>query len=271
MTGTIVYETLRRNWRKTLYWGLGFLLYAIYPYFIVQDQEALSAYADVAARMESIMSAFGVEDAGYLATPEGFIGYAYFSFMLLIFAVFAVLAGLDITANDEDTGIMDMFMGLPVPRWRLVVEKLTAYSMMIVAISLAGFAGLMIGKPIASSSVAAEIANTRLLEGAVNLIPGTLLMLSFTALVSVIVRRKSMAAGITGAFVIVSYLADTIGRAAGGDIAETVRQFSFFAYYEGTTILSTGLVASSVLGLLAVAALFAGGTVWFFQRRDIAA
>jgi len=269
MTGTIFYETLRRSWRQVIYWGLGLGLYAIYPFLLMPDQAGLEEYVDLLEGMNAgMLKAFGISDAALISTPEGFVGYSYFGFLLLILGVFAVIAGLNVSANEEDAGILDMFMSLPVPRWQIIVEKLLAYSVMVVAISMIGFVGLLIGDALSPQPV--DIATSRYLEGSFNLIPGTLLIMTFTAFVATVVKRKSVATAIAGVFVVLSYLVDAVGRAAGGEVADAVRELSVFAHYDGTTILQSGLVVSSVVALLLIALALAGGTVAFFERRDIA-
>ncbi|MFW5708998.1 MAG: ABC transporter permease subunit [Chloroflexota bacterium] len=269
MGGVIFLETLRRSWRQIFYWGIGLFIWALYPFLMLPDMEALDSYAELVEDLPpALVSAIGMSSAAQFATPEGFIGYAYFGFLLLILSVFGVIAGLNVTANEEEGGEMDILLSTPVPRWRVIIEKLAAYSVMVVGITVIGHAGLMVGKAIAP--VDFNITDGRLLEGSLNLIPGTLLVIAVTAFLGTLLRRRSTAMAAAGVFVVASYLLDLIGRAANTDVADVIRQVSLFAHYDGTNILSTGLVFGSVALLVGVAALLSGLAVRLFQQRDIA-
>jgi len=269
MYGSVFFETLRRHWKQILYWGGGLGLYALLGFALMPSTpEGLAEYENLTEALDpSLLRAFGI-DPGMLASPEGFIGYSFFGYTLLIMSVFAVLAGLNITANDEDAGIMDVFLSLPIPRWQIVAEKLMAYIVIVFGIMALVFAGLLIGDQIAMQDV--NISTGAYLEGVFNVIPGTLLVIAFTAFVATVVKRRGLALAIAGGFVVVSYVLDAMGRAAGGDVADFIREFSIFAHYDGTTILTQGVVIGSVVLLLVIALALGAGAVTFFQRRDVA-
>ena len=96
-----------------------------------------------------LLQAFGMTDAAQLATPAGFLDFGFFSYMMLVLAAYAVIAGLSVTANEEDRGIMDVLLSLPIPRWRLVVERFLAYALILVLILVLTFLAAVVwrGKP----------------------------------------------------------------------------------------------------------------------------
>ena len=192
----------------------------------------------------NLLRAFGIDGAASLSTPEGFVGYAYFGYALLILAIFAVIAGLNITSSEEDSGIMDMVLALPIARWKIVVEKILAYSVMIVGITAFGFIGLLAGNQMASADL--RVDTMALVEGSFNIVPGTLLILTLTAFVGTLVRRRIVATSIAGGFVAFSFLLDAVGKAANSDVADSIRQISVFAHYDGSNILLNGLAWGSI-------------------------
>ena len=273
MIGVVFMETLRRKWRQMIYWGLGVSLWGVTPFFMlpsnpVKLDEMMQQYTGIAENWGSLMQAVGLSDAAMLGTPKGFVGYYLFSFMLLILAIYAVLAGLNVTANEEEDGAMDVLLSLPIPRWRLVVEKVLAYSVMIVGILILGSVGMLIG--VAFSTIDLEVSAARLLAGMFNILPGTLLILTFTALMGALLRRRSTAIAASSLFVVAGYLFDAIGRASGKELMDHLRQITVFAHYNGTSILLTGLNWNDVIGLLVVSVLLLVGAILFFERRDIA-
>ncbi|MEQ8672964.1 MAG: ABC transporter permease subunit [Aggregatilineales bacterium] len=269
MTGMIFLETLRRHWKQILWWGGGLGIYAIYPFVVIPDQSGLEGYADLLDSFDpAMMRAVGITDATSFTTPEGFIGYAFFGFALLVMSVYAVMAGLNITANEEDRGIMDMFLSLPIPRWQVIIEKVLAYSVIIIAICGFAFGGLLIGRQLGSETF--DLAVDKLLIGTINIIPGTIFVLGFTTFVGVLVRRRTTAMAISGVFVVGSYLLDTIGRAANSETSDAVRQLSIFAHYNGTTVLTDGIALGGALAILSLAVILCGASTQLFERRDIA-
>lgn len=258
-------ETLRRGWRGMLYWGLGVALFAWTITIIIPNMETLKQFENLINTMPAVIKMLGMEEAAQVATPEGFISAAYFGRVLLILAIYAVLAGLNVTANEEDAGIMDVLLSLPLPRWRLIVEKFAAYSLMSVVIVALGFIGLVIG----TGSSALRVEPVKLLVGSLNILPALLFMMALTLLAGALLRRKVQAAGVAAGIIIVSYLLDFIASAASGSVLANLRVVSFFTYYDNAHILQTGLQAANVALLLGLTALCVVGAVWAFQRRDI--
>ncbi len=265
MSGVVFRETLRRGWRGMLYWGIGFGLYGLGILLIVQDANVLKTYGQIAKEFPPIVMQLFGGDAANLATPEGFLAYGFFGYLLLIFAVYAILGGLNITANDEDAGIMDLVISLPLPRWRLMVEKLAAYALMIVGIVVMSYIGLVIGGQFS----AIKVDSGRVLQATINIIPATLLILSFTALTGAVFRSKSTATGVAAVFVVGSYILNFLGMAASGTFFDQLRGLSFFTYYDHQGVIVNGLSVGNVLLLVVVSAICAGGAIWFFQRRDV--
>ncbi len=269
MTGIIFFETLRRSWKQILYWGVGIGLYGIFPFLMIPDQDGLDSYAEIVDTLDpALLRAFGIGGDLSFATPEGFIGYSFFSYMLLIFAIFAVIAGLNVSVNEEEGGMMDMLLSLPIPRWTVIMEKLLAYAVMLLGILLVGLGGLFIGNQIASEAL--QVSNASLVEGMLNIFPGALFILSLTTFMGAIIGRRTIVMAVAGVFVVGSYLIDMIGRAADTQVTDALRQLSIFAHYDGANVLANGIAVGGALGILALAVILSGIATQRFQQRDIA-
>ncbi|MEO8611688.1 MAG: ABC transporter permease subunit [Chloroflexota bacterium] len=272
MSGTIFMETLRRNWRAAVYWGLGIASYAVLIILLIPNVDMLKSYADLVSKMPAgMLKMIGASDASAIATPEGFLGFGFFTYTVMMLAVYAVVGGLGITANEEDQGILDLVISLPVPRWRIIVERLAAYTVFVVVILVMCFVGLWLGVQITASNPDApfKIDMVKLLEGSLNLFPGTMLMLVFTAFVAAVVRHKGLATGITALVIIASYLLNFLGGSAKDTVAGQLNRLSLFSYIDSANVIQNGLVWGNILLLLMVTALLWIGSVWFFQRRDV--
>ncbi|HVO42273.1 MAG TPA: ABC transporter permease subunit, partial [Aggregatilineales bacterium] len=258
---------LRCNWRQILWWGLGVGSLGLVVALIVPNADVLKDFSRVVQSMPpSMLDMFGGEDAASVATPAGFLNLIFFSYALLILGGYAVLAGLNITANEEESKILDVLLSLPVPRWRLVIEKFLAYAVIIVGIVLLTFVGLWVGL---KATPALSVDEGRLLESTLNLLPGTLLMLAMTVLLTALVRRKNAAAAIATVVIVGSYFIDSIGRQATASVANALRFLSFYTYYDSAAVIRSGLNWGNVLVLVVVALVLMAGGTWLFQRRNI--
>jgi ABC-2 type transport system permease protein len=269
MSGTIFMEAIRRNWRSILFWGGGIAFLGWLQIIILPDVDSLQQMADL---METLPPIFlemfgGSTDPAFLSTPEGYLNLRYFSFVPLLLSAYAIASGLSVTANEEDQGILDMVLSLPVPRWRIIVERFLAYSLMIAGILLVSVVGLWLGTvmtPVFAISV------TTLLAGTFNMLPIILAMMAFTVLAGTVLRRRGQAAAVATAFVVGTYFLDTLGKSASENIINQLSKLSIFSYYDSTSILQSGEPMWGNLALLLVVALVLwAGAVWFFQRRDV--
>lgn len=267
MSGIVFRNTLWRSWRAGLYWAIGIALLGAYALIVIPNVDMLQQYADLIANMPPVMlQLFGASDAAAIASPEGFLGFAFFSYTLILLTAYGVACGLNVSANEEDRGILDVVLSLPIPRWRLVVERLLAYTVVIVLILALTFLTMW---GILLTNDTFSIDTLRLFEGIANLLPSTLLVLAFTALAGALLRSRGMAMAVAAGFVVISYFINFIGSAASGTAAANLKVLSFFNWYDGGNIMTTGLQWGSVLLLSAVALILAAGSLWFFERRDI--
>jgi ABC-2 type transport system permease protein len=266
MNGAILTETLKRNWRQMLYWGIGLGMLGMYTVLVIPNVDTLKQYSQLIESMPPVlMQAFGANDLSVFASAEGFIAFGFLTYGLLLLLVYGVLAGLNITANEEDDGILDMMLALPVGRTQIMVEKFGAYTLLTIGIVTISFMGLALGAVFGSL----EFDFIKLLPGALSITLGILLVMALTAFVAVVVRRKSTAIGISVTFIIVSYFINFIGNAASQSAAGAVRALSFFRYADAQNVVAEGLNIGGVLVLAVVTLALFAGSIWAFDRRDV--
>lgn len=266
MSLVLLRATLRRNWRPTLYWSLGLALLGLYVIAVIPDQQALDNYVNLVASMpKPLLDAMGAGDTLLLRTPEGFIQYGFATWAQLMLAVYGLLAGLNLCANEEEAGILDVLLSLPLSRRRLLLERFIAFALLTLLIALLSALGLVLG----SGATEFALAPAALFATALNLVPGTLLVMAFTALLAAALRRHMVATGIAVFFVIGSYFLDFIAGAISEGPLNQLGQLSFYRWS------SAGIAPGSFLPLENLA-LLAGVTLlllllalWFFERRDI--
>ena len=267
MIGSVFLETFKQTWKQMVYWGMGLaamalLIVLMVPLFDMQQmKELLASFPPIVLAMIGVGSELDI-----FATNEGFVAIGFFGKSALIFAVYPVVMGMRITANEEDSGIMDVVLSLPVERARVVVEKFLAYSVSIIGVVVLIYLGLHLGAVLGGI----ELDVARLAEVTFYLIPLMVFVMAVTMFIAVIVRRRQVALGIITAFVIVSYMLQTIGTAAEGTVAESVGSVSFLTYYNAGDILSQGFIWPHIAGYLLLAGVLLVASLYRYERRDIA-
>ena len=269
MAGVVFVETLRRGWLTMLLWGLGIALLGAAQIAVINDVDVLEQMAELLESMPPfVLQLLGTDDVTYLATPAGFLAARYFSLIPLVFAAYAVASGMRVTANEEDQGISDIVLSTPLPRWRLLLEKVIAYALMLLIIVLMSFIGLWLTLQTVPGLPEA-INSARLFEVTIALLPGALVVLAFTVLAGAIARSRGTALAIAAVFVIASFFIDFIGSAASESIAATVARVSYFSYYNAPDIMRNGILWGNVLLLIAVTLALVIASLAVYQRRDI--
>ncbi len=267
MIGSVFLETYRQTWKQMLYWGLGLsalgmLVVVMVPLFDMQQMRDL---------LESfpafVLALVGVGDElEIFATNEGFVAIGFFGKSALIFAVYPVVMGMRITANDEDSGIMDVVLSLPVERARVIIEKFLAYAVSIIGVVLLIYLGLHLGALLGG----VELDVGRLAEVTFYLVPLMIFVMAVTMFIGVVIRRRQVALGLITAFVIMSYMLQTIGTAGEGTVAETIGIVSFLTYYNAGDILSQGFIWPHIAGYALLSVVLLLASMHQYERRDIA-
>ena len=266
MIGSVFLETLKTTWKQMVYWGVGLaamalLVVIMVPLFNMQDmRKLLESFPPV------ILAMIGVgQELEIFATNEGFVAIGFFGKSALIFAVYPVVMGMRVTANEEDSGTMDVLLSLPVERARVVIEKFLAYAVSCIGVVLLIYLGLHLGVFLGG----VELDVLRLLEVTFYLIPLMVFIMAATVLIGVLVRRRTVALGIVTAFVIASYMLQTIGLAAEGTVAESIGVVSFLTYYNAGDILSQGFIWPHIAGFVIGSAVLLAASLYRYERRDI--
>ena len=250
MTGIVIGNTLRTSWKQILYWGVGLGVLGLYIDFIAMSPDIISGYADLLKSIPpTVLQAFGFSGIELLTTPEGWIVSVFVSEAAIFLSVFAVLAGLNISANDEQSGVMDVILSLPISRSAYLLERWIGFALiglgvvvLCALITLAGIIGMNVDAP-----------HDVILKSILNLYPAALLVMTVTCLAATTLRRRSLAIGVSAAFVVASYVFNAIGASASGAIAEIMENVSYFSYIRGEPfVIGTYDPADSLIVVIAV-------------------
>ena len=266
MTGIVIGNTVRDAWKQILYWGLGLGLLSFYIVFIGSDSEIIKGYASLFESMPpAMLQAFGASSLELFTSTEGWIVTIFVSEALIFLSFFAVMAGLNITANEENSGIMDVALSLPMSRTVYLVERWIGYALLgfgiLLATAVITLAAMLMFSPAAQSD--------KVVLSILNLYPGMLLVMTVTCLLGNVLRRRAAAIGLSAVFVVASFVFNIIGAAASGTLADIMQQLSYFSHAQGEGIVSGTYDAGGTVAVLLVAALGFALSVKLFESRDI--
>ncbi len=270
MTGKVFVEQLKQSWMQILTWGVGLGFLTLFMSVVVEDPEVINQYSAVIAAMPpAILSAFGISDVALLTTPEGFLVFAGFTYGAIILSVFGVLAGLSITANDEDSGMMNIVLSLPTPRWQVIVERFLAMVIVLAGVVLLMYAGMFTG----NIAFNLEMDMVALFLGAINMMPMILAIMAITTLVGAVFSNKLIITAVAGSFVLISYVINIIADAVNkNDVpaAEWVEKISVYNYLGSENVVLDGQLNAGNVSILLVATILAVAiSVYAFDNRDI--
>jgi len=259
---TVVRYTMKRFRGQIIGWGiglflLGLLLVSFFDSFAGQ-QEALNEL--LAIYPEELMAFFG--DFTNFATPEGFLGIEFFSFMPLVLGIFPILAGSGLLVSDEESGRLDLILGHPVTRSAMLFGRLFAFVASSILICLIAWVGLVV--PMLWSTMEADIG--KLLLPFVSLLAEIMLFGAIAILFSLLLPSRRVAAMTAGLILVGSFFVTGFAEIIS-DLEEAAR-FSPLTYYQSADAMQ-GLKLNWLAGLFGVAILLILFSWWLFQRREI--
>lgn len=265
MIGSILRGSLIGNARAALYWGLALSFFGFYGVALTPDTSGLEQYADLLDSFGDLTALLGISE-GAIRTAEGFVGFVYLEYTLLYLSVFAVVAALSVSAGEEEQGILDWQLSLPVSRARFLWERSLAF---LIIFAGTGLAASIVAWLTTAFNDNVSLSLLSLLAGALNFLPTMMVVFAFTLLISVVLRRRAAAAVLAGAFVGASYFLNGIGNVTGGNLGDILLRVSYFHHYRGSEVLTEGLNAPRMLLTSALAFVLLVLAARAFQRRDI--
>jgi ABC-2 type transport system permease protein len=240
----------------TLWWTLGIAGWAAWVVFVVQLIEArLSSLLSGSPAMITLIKNLG---GGDVSVNAGFLS-AMFIFLPLFLMAFAVTQVSSWSADEQD-GRLELVLASPQPRLQVVLGRFAALATATVVIAVI---------TLLASIAAAAAAGLKLDPG--NLAAATLGMIPLGLLVAAIGYlasgwlRSAADTGLLSFLLAAWFFISFIGPEL--KVPDATLRLSAFYYY-GTPLLH-GLQLTSVLGVLAVAALALGLGALRFVRKDI--
>jgi ABC-2 type transport system permease protein len=265
MLRNVFLATLRERRRGLIGWSIGVAAFAAYgiafwPTIMAQAENLNRLVEDLP---EAIRALAGGETIDY-GTPEGYLGSQVFSLTIpVMFLIFAIGFGARTIAGEERAGTLDLLLSTPLPRWRIVAEKLGG---MIVATLLVGTA-LWAALTLGSLATGMGIGAGRLAAAVLMVV---LLALTFGTLalaVGCATGRRSVAVATATAVAFAAYMLEALAPAV--DMLDAIRGASPFFHYGGATTIREGIDPLNAAFLLFLSLVFGAIALVAFDRRDV--
>jgi ABC-2 type transport system permease protein len=241
----------------TFWWTLGIAGFASWMVYVVQLMEArLSALLSSSPAFTALIKNLGGGDAGVNA---GFLSAMFFFLPLLLMAFAVTQVGS--WAADEQDGRLELVLSTPQPRVGVLLGRFAALATATIAIAVI----TLLACAVAAAAAGIHLDAVNLAGATLGMIPLGLLIAAIGYLASGWLRSAAdtgLLSFLLAAWFFISFIGPEL------KLPDATLRLSAFYYY-GTPLLH-GLQLTSVLGVLAVAALALGLGALRFVRKDIA-
>jgi len=261
-------QMLRRatvDLRTTVAWfALGMAAYAL---LIVQFWPAMKENSELLAQYirsfpEALRQAFGITD---FTTFPSFLGAEYLNLMWpLVASVFVVMTGSAVVAQEIDRGTVELWLSVPERRWRLLVAKLVALLLGIIALAAVSVGAIAMG-----SAFVGEAPNLIGLAAAGFVLAAYGVAVGgYCALFSSFFSERGKAAGLGAAVTLASYLASIVSGLSKD--AEGLKYVALTTVFHPQHAIESGAPTWTEVGaLLGIGVVCAIAALVIFERRDI--
>ena len=247
-------QALRRQGAAMVWWVVALAIFSGYLVIVAKTSEKQLADAlGSSPLLKQLLSGTNI------GTNNGFLTLAIFFYMPLVVAIFAGIMA-NRWATDLDAGRLELVLGTPVPRWRVVLERYAAVLAAAVAAPLCIWLAILLVAQASSFSVDAG----RAAEASFGMLPLALITASLVYALAGVIPPGAVI-GVMSAFLGVSFLADVLKTLL--KLPDWVLNLSIFHQY-GTPLLD-GLNWGAFVGMLLVALAMLAVGAWQFSARDV--
>ena len=265
MLRSVWMKTLRDQRRALLAWSVALvLLVGMYAGFYPSFHDS-SSYTDLIDQMpKALRDLFTAGAGGDLSSGPGYIYMEMLSFMApTLMLVYAIGAGAQAIAGEEERHTLELLLATPVTRRRLVLDKwlaLTAGTGFLAAamgVAIVAF-GAVTDMGLSTVNVVASMLHLALLA----LVFGTLALL-----VGAATGRVALARGVPAAVAVVAYLVNGFGVSVSW--LAPARKFSPFFQYVGHDPIRDGFSAVAVAVAATTVFVLLAAAVRLLRSRDV--
>ena len=262
MLSNLFLKTLRDQMKAVLGWGLGLAALALLTILFYPSVQSLGDQFEQPLKQMPELAGF-LGDVESLTTIEGYVTSQILSYMPVVLAIYATLAGTSMITGEIEGGTMDLIMAHPISRWQVVLQKYAALVVSIIVICLLFGLGMVI----AGLAIGADVTMVTWLLAALNVVPITVFYASIAFVLSCFLRGRGIPIGVTIGLVIAGFILS--GLAPMVAELEPYREFTIYYLFTAGKPFSTGLVPLHLVILVIGSLLLFAASLFAFERRDI--
>jgi ABC-2 type transport system permease protein len=242
-------------------WGSGLFLYGLLMASFFSSMQAMEDFTEMLENYPQEMLAF-FPSISEIMTPQGYMDTYYFAYMTLIIGIFAVSAGGNLLAEDEEKGILDLLISYPVSRSDFFWGRLAGFCLATAAILIISWLGWLI--PAGNSGLGLDAI--QLLRPFLPLFVILILFGAAALFFSMLLPSARSAAGLAGALLVINFL--LVGLANINPDLQVIYEMTPLYFYQGGSAVE-GVDWTNLLGLAGIALVLSLLAWWSFQRREI--
>lgn len=258
----LIWVEVSKRRAAILGWGIGLAAYAALILAIAPELADQFSALDLGSL--AIYQAMGV--TGQIDSVVSLLSL-YLPFMGLMAGIYAMIAGVNALAGEEEKGTLENVLAMPLPRWKVVVAKAVAISLALALVLLLTFAGFALVYLAVESQLDSDVTLVDLLVASAEAWPICFAFAMSGMLLGAYLPRRSIALLVGFVLLAAAYFINNLAGIT--EALEPVQTFSVFNYYSGGSVLTDGVVVEDVLLLVAVGFVALLLTLIAFQRRDV--
>jgi ABC-2 type transport system permease protein len=248
-------KTLYQKRYQILWWLIGMALITMVTMSVFNSfsSSASDAFKNVPAGLKKILNPDSFKEIG------SFIGQQIFSLrMPLISIILSISILVSVSSGDEQKGLLETQLSLPISRTRLLLQKLAAALLIIALASFGSLVGIELTLPL----IHQHYGVVPILENVLNcfVLAVDYGLVAFT--LAAVTGRRGLAIGLGSAFAFASYLLNSLAPSV--TYLQSFDKLTLFHYYatSGLQVKNFSLLVSLGIVLIIV-------SVIGFNRRDI--
>jgi ABC-2 type transport system permease protein len=266
--GVIFWRALRDNLVGILGWGLGYsalIVSVVLLYPILEDDNTLISVLGGLGVLDLLSENYPVS-ASTLASFAGYLAFQGLGWAPTVLAIYLVPQTLNAVMGEEQRGTLDLLLGTPLPRWRLLSEKVLSIVASLLGVLAIMWLALVISTWLVEGSEISLAAATR---GIWHILPITLVITMVTLLISVTIRSPRRASSLAALFVATSFFVRSLADATQTPFFDVLRRFSVYRYYSSIGAIADGIRWGNDLFLIGLALILFAVALYCFQVRDL--
>lgn len=203
-----------------------------------------------------------------MATFEGYFASTVLNFMALLIAIYAVVNGTGTLAGEEESGVLELMVTLPLHRWQIVLSK--AIAMAIAAFLILGIATLagMAAFTAIESQIETSITALDLVPAVMNAWPITMVFMMLSLFLSALVPQRRTAVALSVLVLVGSFFGSNLLPMVEG-LAPLAGVLPFHYYERSIAVFTEGIQLGDVLALAGAALVLLLLAVLAFERRNL--